>query len=79
MRALSIKNRELVYTVDPIVWGPRPHDLAALAAWNLGLKDAALEHGKLAVELDPNDGRLKDNLSWYLGEKGQENGTSDDH
>ena len=69
MRALSIKDREFVYTVDPIVWGPRPHDLAALAAWNLGLKDVAIEQGSLAVELEPNDDRLKDNLAWYMGEK----------
>lgn len=69
MRALAIKNREFVYTVDPAVWGPQPHDLAAIAAWNLGLKDIASEQGRLAVELDPEDKRLQENLLWYTGEK----------
>ena len=32
MRALAVKDRDLVYTCDPAVWGPQPHDLAAIAA-----------------------------------------------
>ena len=62
-------NREFVYTVDPAVWGAQPHDLAALAAWNLGMKEVAAEQGALAVELDPNNERLKENLLWFRGEK----------
>jgi glycosyltransferase involved in cell wall biosynthesis len=69
MRALSIKNKELVYTTDPSAWGALPHDHAAIAAYRLGLKEAAIEQGRLACELDPNDKRLQDNLLWYTGEK----------
>jgi glycosyltransferase involved in cell wall biosynthesis len=69
-RALSIKDREFVYTVDPVVWGAYPHDLAAISAWHLGMKEIAIEQGRLALELSPKDDRLKENLSWYLGEKG---------
>lgn len=69
MRALAIKDREFVYTVDPAVWGWQPHDLAALAAWNLGMKEIAIEQGKLALDLEPENGRLRDNLLWYTGEK----------
>lgn len=69
MRALAITNRELVYTVDPAVWGAQPHDLAAIAAWNLGMKDIAAEHGKIAVDLSPDDQRLKNNLEWFMGKK----------
>lgn len=69
MRALSVKNRELVYTADPAVWGSSPHDLAAISAWHLGMKDIAAEQGRLAVELDPSDNRLQENLLWYTGEK----------
>jgi tetratricopeptide (TPR) repeat protein len=69
MRTLSVKNRELVYTVDPAVWGSSPHDLAAISAWHLGMKDIAAEQGKLACELDPNDNRLQENLLWYSGKK----------
>jgi hypothetical protein len=43
--------------------------LAAIAAFRIGLKEAAIEQGKIAVELNPNDQRLLDNLAWYLGEK----------
>ena len=70
IRALSIKDREFVYTVDPAVWGAQPHDLAAISAWHLGMKEIAAEQGHLALELEPEDGRLKENLSWYLGKKG---------
>ena len=69
MRALSIKNKELVYTVDPSVWGAHPHDLAAIAAWNLGMKEIAAEQGQIAVDLDPNDVRLRENLLWFTGKK----------
>ena len=62
MRALQVNNRELVYTVDPAVWGSQPHDLASIAAWNLGLKGIALEQAKLAVKKDPEDERLRANL-----------------
>jgi len=33
--AINIENREMVYTVDPEVWGSMPHDYASIAAWNL--------------------------------------------
>lgn len=62
MTALSITNREWVYTVDPEVWGALPHDYASIAAWWLGLKDQAIEHAKLAVSFKPNDERLRNNL-----------------
>lgn len=63
MRALDIKNRELVYTCDPAVWGYWAHDLAAIAAWNLGMKDIARQQARLALNHAPDDGRLKANLT----------------
>jgi glycosyltransferase involved in cell wall biosynthesis len=68
MRALQITIRENVYTADPIVWGYQPHDLAAIAAWNIGLKDIAVREGKLALDLEPNDDRLKLNLQFYMSD-----------
>ena len=64
LNCLAITNRELVYTVDPAVWGAAPHDLAAIAAWNMGLFDLALDHAKKAVELAPDDLRLRQNLEF---------------
>jgi tetratricopeptide (TPR) repeat protein len=64
MRALKIKNRQLVYTCDPAVWGHWAHDLASIAAHHLGLKDIAIEQAKLAVDLAPDDLRLRRNLRY---------------
>ena len=66
--ALEITNRDLVYTCDPEVWSAKPHDLVAIAAWNLNQADLAIEHGKIATELKPEDHRLWRNLAFYLGE-----------
>jgi len=62
MRALAIRDRELVYTCDPEVWGAQPHDLASIAAWHLGLQESAIEQARLAVEKSPDDLRLRANL-----------------
>lgn len=62
MRALKIIHREHVYTCDPAVWGHWAHDLAAVSAWEMGLKEIAVEQARLACEKTPNDERLKNNL-----------------
>ena len=64
-RTLQIVDRALVYTCDPEVWGYQPHDLAAISAWNLGLKDIALREGKIAANLNPHDERLQSNVRFY--------------
>jgi tetratricopeptide (TPR) repeat protein len=61
---LGITNREKVYTVDPAVWGSQPHDMASIAAYNMGLYELALEHAKKAIALDPDDLRLRQNLAF---------------
>lgn len=70
MRALDIKDRQLVYTCDPAAWGYWAHDLASISAWRIGLKDVALEQAKLAVNASPNDPRLQSNLEWIEKELG---------
>lgn len=64
--ALEIKDKALVYTMDPSVWTEKPWDLAAISAWNLGLRESAVEYGQKAVELNPEDQRLQTNLEYYL-------------
>lgn len=66
-RALRIVDRLMVYTCDPVVWGSQPHDLAAISAWNLGLKDIALAQGETALSLEPDNERLRANVEWFSG------------
>lgn len=64
--ALGITEKPLEYLCESDAWGWKPHDLMAVACWNLGnLVDANL-HGNLAVNLAPDDRRLKSNLEHYL-------------
>ena len=65
VNALAVKDKALVYTMDPIVWGAKPHDLLALSAYHLGRYDEAIEHGTIACELEPTDERLSNNLKFY--------------
>ena len=66
--AIGIQNRGYEYMVDPTAWGERPHDLASIAAWNLGLKTEAILHAEKASELAPKDARIQKNLSVMRGE-----------
>lgn len=66
--ALSIKNKEDVYTMDPDVWKSMPHDLAAISAFRMGMNNEAVTQGALAVSLAPGDKRLENNLLWYRGD-----------
>jgi tetratricopeptide (TPR) repeat protein len=67
-QALKITNKEAVYTMDPSVWGAKPHDLLAIAAYHLGMKAVAVEHGQMAVYHNPHDERLQNNLKYFEGE-----------
>ena len=64
LSCLGITDKERVYTMDPAVWGAQPHDLAAIAAWNLGLHTVALEHARTALLHDPNEFRLRENVKF---------------
>jgi glycosyltransferase involved in cell wall biosynthesis len=65
--ALLIKEKKLDYIVEDFAWGFEVYDLAAISAWNLDLKELALEYGEKAVELNPTDERLQRNLVFYRG------------
>jgi glycosyltransferase involved in cell wall biosynthesis len=60
--ALAIKDKELVYTMDPTVWQALPYDLCSIAAWNLGFKDESIEMVKKAIEFEPTNQRFLTNL-----------------
>ena len=70
-RALTITGRGRTYMSQGECWGALPHDLAAIASWNLGLYDRAVSHGEAALAAAPEDERLKSNLNFYrLGQNG---------
>ena len=61
-QALQITDKALVYTMDPSVWGEKPWDLASICAWNLDLKQEAIQLCQKAVEFAPTDSRILSNL-----------------
>jgi len=61
-QALHINDKQAVYTMDPSVWTEKPYDLASLGAWNLGLKEEAMDLCRKALEFNPTDARLIRNL-----------------
>lgn len=64
-RALSIVNRGDLYLTEAVMWGWLPHDLLALAAANLDMMNVAVQHGQIALDMSPEDERLKNNLFFY--------------
>ena len=63
--ALEIQEKPLDYFCEEFAWGFLPWDLAAISAYHLGLKEAALRYGEKAARLAPNDERLQRNLGFY--------------
>ena len=62
---LTIVNMPLEYLCESHAWGASPHDLAAISAHHLGLHKEAAQHGTNALNLEPDNERLKANLGFY--------------
>lgn len=60
--ALDIRERTDTYINSGDCWGATPDDLCAVSAFWLGLREQALEHARRAVELEPGNPRLQENL-----------------
>ena len=63
--ALAITEKPLDYLCEAEAWGWLPHDLMAIASHHFGDSDEAFHHGSIAVALNPDDERLKTNLTHY--------------
>lgn len=61
-RALKINKKTGSYLMEPDAWGPGFYDLGAISAYWLGLYDLSFSYGKKALEMDPSNKRLKNNL-----------------
>jgi glycosyltransferase involved in cell wall biosynthesis len=65
--ALTITQKNAQHTANPNAWNFYVHDYLAIAAYRLGLMEEAREHGKIALEMSPNDKRLQENMKYYEG------------
>lgn len=65
-QALAVRQRPLDYICEPIAWGARPWDLAAVASYWLRRYAQAEAYGLVAVAMD-GDERLQQNLAIYTG------------
>jgi glycosyltransferase involved in cell wall biosynthesis len=54
------------YLDEASSWGFRLFDLGAIAAWRLNAMDLAVTWGRRALELQPGDKRLSDNLAFFI-------------
>jgi hypothetical protein len=54
------------YLDDPHCWGFRLFDLGAIACWHLNVMDRAVEWGRKALDLDPGNQRLQNNLDFFI-------------
>lgn len=64
-KALSVTHREKGFLSEAWAWGYMGYDITALAAWSLEEYDVAYALGKKALELDPTNERLQNNLKFY--------------
>lgn len=63
--ALLIEDKPLDYLCEEFAWGGLPYDLAAIASYNLGDKEAAYRYGEIALGFNPEDERLARNMEFY--------------
>lgn len=61
---LRITDKSSTYLTDSEAWGAKPHDLAGVSAWHLGLKKESEQHIRTAIQLNPSDERLQNNLKF---------------
>ena len=62
LEALKIKEKSKTFVNMGYSWDYTPDDLCSIAAYRLNLMKISLEHAKKALEYEPENERLKDNL-----------------
>ena len=61
-QALTIVVNPMDYSCSDEAWGWLPHDLASISGWNLGLRQESRDHAQRAIDINPTDPRLQNNL-----------------
>lgn len=67
------------YLHENAAWGYSPYDLGAIATYWLGLYERSYEYAKKALELEPEDPRLRQNLRLAAEKLGDQGSRSDSH
>ncbi len=60
--ALAIRERPATYICEAAPWGSLPHDLRCIAFYRTGRKKEALAEARAALELEPDNERLRKNV-----------------
>lgn len=61
----NIGTRDLSYISDPECWSGVPYDMLSICNYYLSNKDEAIKYVKKAIDLSPDDSRLKENLKIF--------------
>lgn len=64
-KCLSVTEKRNGFTYDATAWGFAIYDIAAIAAFNLKLYEQAVQLGTEALNMNPDDQRLQNNLKFY--------------
>ena len=65
LKGLCITEKPLEYLCEEFAWGNLLYDLAGVSAYKLGIMDKAIEYTTIALELEPSNARLQNNLTIY--------------
>ena len=63
LQALQIENHQKTYINEIFSWNNTPYDLLSIAEFYLGKYEDALKNAYKALEMEPNNERIKDNIS----------------
>ena len=61
-KMLNISTKPQSYICETDAWNSVPFDFASIATWNLGLLNQSIKYCEQAIELDPTNDRLMNNL-----------------
>ncbi len=56
--------KEKHYLINDDVWNWKCFDLLAISGWHLGKKKEAIDYAVMAIQNNPKEQRLIDNLEW---------------
>jgi tetratricopeptide (TPR) repeat protein len=65
LEALKITNKSVSYINENFAWNSTIYDLACICYYNINLVDKAIEYCEKAIEIDPENERLKTNLDLF--------------